>query len=143
MKTLKPFVRSFSDPIYRVSFVAVCCAPGDIVRKVRLALRQQTDASSKITNKIATALQASVDRGATEGAGGVAFRIDPDTRGTHGPFAVIWARPGSHEKVIVHEAWHVAFWVFRNRGVNFHSTDDVMEPMAYYLEWLVNAALGG
>jgi hypothetical protein len=54
---------------------------------------------------------------------------------------VIWVKPGQHVSVLMHEAWHAAYWVLRSRGVQFDDGYGADEPMAYYLQWIVRSAL--
>ena len=131
---LRPFARFWYDPVYRVNLFAICCWPNAFHANVRRLLKGTVLQSR--ADEVIGHLGAPLD-----GCAGRTFRlaIAAQTGGLH-PIVVLWIRPGSDVSVVTHEAWHAAWWIFHERGVTFNEGAD--EPMGYYLQFLVRAALG-
>lgn len=127
---LRPFARCFADPIYRVDYFVVCAEERDYLPALRKLLRSYTILSRKTQQEILDRAQHPLTRCA-----GRCIRLsNPKVEAV-----VIWLRPGADISVLVHEAWHAAYWVFEGRVTAWN--DGVDEPMAYYLQWIVRQAL--
>ncbi len=146
---LRPFTRFFSDPIYRTNYIVVCSPRKRFEARVKSALEQQADASSAVRKSVLAALD--VDKHGLgvqsylSSAYGCTFRLLPEHGDGMLPFVIIWVQPGADVGVLAHEAWHGVFWVLSRRGVTFNAGDEDFAPMesvAYYLEWVVQRALG-
>jgi hypothetical protein len=142
---LAPFTRHWEDPVYRVSWIVVCTPRPSFVSAVRRALRRVDRADA------AAILRALTDSGSTaadlDGCAGTCYQLDPIIAGNPVPIVVIWINPGADISVLVHEAWHGVYWVFRSRHVGLDDGGDPKsggadEPLAYYLQHVVRAALG-
>lgn len=136
-------VQYLHDPVYRVSFIVVCSAAKDFRPTVARTLLTTT-ATAAQRRAILRALDLSMEE-AWYTCYGRCFRLDPPN-GTGGtlPFVVVWVQPREgNVATLVHELWHAAYWVFRERGVRFDSGMGADEPMAYYLSWLTERVLAG
>lgn len=138
--TLKPFARFFPDSIYRVSYFVVCSKPERFLTDVRRLLRAHAPKRDERA-AILTALEASI-RPDWGDCRGTCFRLTPPVGDDILPCIVIWLKPGTDVGVLVHEAWHALQSVFARRGVRFDDGEGANEPTAYYLEWIVQKALG-
>lgn len=127
---LRPGARDFYDPIYRVTYVVIISRPEEfrptLKKLLRVTVRPAPAASiwAWTTHDVST-------------CNGRVWRLEPGKA----QVVVIWLRAGGDMGTLVHEVWHAARWVLETRGVRGIS-EDLDEPMAYYLQWITRRALG-
>ncbi len=131
---LKPATRAFYDPIYRTNYYVVICGPDVFRERLRVLVRRHAGAS--VAKEVWEKCHHTV-----EDCNGRAYRLEALKSAVVAHICVIFLRAGADVSVVSHEAWHAVRWVFNHRGVDLNDSGSD-EAAAYYLQWLVRAALG-
>ena len=132
---IRPLSRSFVDEIYGVVYVALSCKQEDVPRLYQRELGKVRKLKARDRAAAVKSLLDSPPVG--ECAGFFAHHVG---KGETADIGLIYVQPGMPISVLVHEVWHACFWCFQEHHVDF-SGYGANEPMAYYLDWMIDKIL--